>query len=128
LSNEIIAEYVNNAEEKLKTALILLKNDRFDDVVSRAYYAVFHCAQALLASIGVKAETHTGVRSLFGFHFIKTKKMAKIYSRYLKNLKDDREVGDYGIYSLIDEADAKNAIIEAQEFLKETKRLLGVLR
>lgn len=127
MSKEIIGEYIKNAEEKLKTAGILMENERYDDVVSRAYYSVFHCTQALLASIGINAESHSGVRALFGLHFIKTKKMEKKYAKYLKNLKDDREAGDYGIYSLIEEDEAQNAINEADEFLKETKRLLDIL-
>jgi len=110
LVKEIIKEYIKIAEEKMKTAKILMDNERYDDVVSRAYYAVFHCVQALLASIGVKAETHSGAKDLFGLYFIKNGKMDKKYAKYLKNLKDDREAGDYGIYSLIEENEAQNAI------------------
>lgn len=36
-------------------------------------------------------------------------------------LKGIRENGDYGIFSLIDEDDAKESIKEAREFLAETE-------
>ena len=44
--------------------------------------------------------------------------------RYLNNLKDDRESGDYDLYSGIDRAVAENAVREAREFLTEVERYL----
>jgi len=121
---EIIKAYIDTAKGKIESAEILLKYKKYDDVVSRAYYAVFHCAQALLISIGVKAESHSGVRNLFGLYFIKSDKFDKKFGRYLKNLKDERENGDYGIFTLIEENDAKKAIKEAKEFLSQTETYL----
>jgi hypothetical protein len=123
-SKEIIRGYLEAAKNKLESAKILLEHKRYDDTVSRAYYAVFHCAQALLISSGIKAESHTGVRQLFGLHFIKEGRFDKKFAKYLKNLKDDRENGDYGIFTLIDEEDAKEAIREAKEFIAETESYL----
>jgi len=42
-----------------------------DDAVSRAYYAVFHAACALLASIGRTVRTHDGLRAAIAQHFVK---------------------------------------------------------
>lgn len=124
MDKEIIAEYLKTADDKLDSAKILLEHKKHDDAVSRAYYAVFHCAQALLLSIGVKAESHSGVRHMFGLHFIKEGKFDKKYAKYLKNLKEDREAGDYGILTLLEPEDAQDAIREAEEFVAETKRYI----
>lgn len=43
---------------------------------------------------------------------------------FFANLKDDRESGDYEVFSYIDKETAEAAITEAKEFLKETKRYL----
>ncbi len=123
-NKEIIKGYIEAAKVKLDSAEILLKHSKYDDTVSRAYYAVFHCAQALLLSIGVKAESHSGVRQLFGLHFIKNEEFSKKYGKYLKKLKDDRENGDYGIFSILEKDDAQKAIKEAEEFIAETVRYL----
>ncbi|MEW5766371.1 MAG: HEPN domain-containing protein [bacterium] len=72
MNKEIMVGYLNTARSKIEAAKILLDHCKYDDAVSRAYYAVFHCAQALLLSIGVKAESHSGVRQLFGLYFIYT--------------------------------------------------------
>ncbi len=123
---EVIKEYIKVAEDKFESAKILFGYKKYDDAVSRAYYAVFHCAQALLISAGLKADTHSGVRHLFGLHFIKNGKFDKKFAKYIKNLKDYRESGDYGILSLIEESDASNALKEAEEFISETKKYLEI--
>lgn len=123
---QIIKGYIEAAKDKIESAEILLRHKKYNDAVSRAYYAVFHCAQALLLSIKMKAESHTGVRQLFGLYFIKEGRFDKKFGRYLKNLKDERENGDYGIFTLIEEEDAKKAIEEANEFVTETERYLRI--
>ncbi len=105
-------------------AKTLLMNDGYDDAVSRAYYSAFHAAQAVLLTEGLTANSHQGMVNLFGLHFIKTGKIAPQYGKYLSNLKDDRENGDYEIYSPIEKEDAQNAIREAKEFLRAMKEYL----
>ena len=121
----LIQGYLTKSEEKLKAAHVLQKNRNFDDAVSRAYYAAFHAAQAVLLTEGLRAETHQGLVNLFGLHFVKTGKLDKKFGKFLANLKDDRENGDYEIYSAIDEESARLAVKEAREFLKAMKHYLA---
>jgi uncharacterized protein (UPF0332 family) len=116
---------MEKAKEKLRSAETLLKNDEYDDAVSRAYYCVFHAAQAILLTEGLSADTHQGVVNLFGLHFVKTGKFERRFGKMLANLKDDRENGDYEIYSAIDQESADQAVQEAREFLKEAERYLA---
>ena len=124
INKEVISGYLDVSRDKLDSAKILFKHNKYDDAISRAYYAVFHCVQVLLLSLGIKAESHSGVRQLFGFYFIKEGRFDKKFGRYLKNLKDERENGDYGIFTLIEKEDALKAINEAKEFLIVTERYL----
>ena len=124
LVSETIREYLKTAQDKIGSARILLEHEKFDDAVSRAYYAVFHCVQALLQSEGLKAESHSGARTLFSLHFIKSGKLDRKLAKYFKELKEERESGDYGILSLIDEEDARQSISEAEEFIAETLKYL----
>jgi len=121
---EVVKAYLEKAERKLEVAKKLLKSGDYEDAVSRAYYAVFHAAQALLLTEGEKAETHKGVVTLFGLLFVKTGRFRKNLGKYLANLKDDRESGDYEIFSYIDKETAETAIKEAKEFINESKRYL----
>ncbi|GAB4422372.1 MAG: HEPN domain-containing protein [Thermodesulfovibrionales bacterium] len=121
---ELIKGYIEKAEKKLNVAEKLLKTEDYEDAVSRAYYAVYHATQALLLSEGERAETHKGVVTLFGLLFVKTGKFKKNLGKYLANLKDDRESGDYEIFSYIDKETAETAVTEAREFLRESREYL----
>jgi hypothetical protein len=123
-TKELIKGYLEKAERKLKVAEKLLRSDDYEDAVSRAYYAVFHAAQALLLTEGERAETHKGVVTLFGLLFVKTGKFKKDLGKYLANLKDERESGDYEVFSYIDRETAETAIEEAKEFVRETQAYL----
>jgi uncharacterized protein (UPF0332 family) len=120
----LINGYIQKAEKKLETAGRLFKSGDFEDAVSRAYYAAFHAAQALLLTEGEHADTHKGVVTLFGLLFVKTEKFSRKLGKYLANLKDDRESGDYEVFSYIDEETAETALKEAKEFLYEAKAYL----
>ena len=123
-TKELIKGYLEKAERKLKVAEKLLRSDDYEDAVSRAYYAVFHAAQGLLLTEGERAETHKGVVTLFGLLFVKTGKFKKDLGKYLANLKDERESGDYEVFSYIDRETAETAIEEAKEFVRETQAYL----
>ena len=115
---------LDKANEKLRVAQQLLHDDAYDDAVSRAYYAVFHAAHAVLLTEGVTATTHQGLVNLFGLHLVKTGKFERRFGKYLANLKDDRETSDYEICSTIDRATATEAIAEAKQFLAAAQQYL----
>ena len=63
VQQELIAGYVAKARSKLRVARELVNPHEWDDVVSRAYYAAFHAAQAVLLAEGHQAETYRGLLS-----------------------------------------------------------------
>lgn len=111
------SQYLKKAHEKLISAELLFDEKRFEDSVSRSYYAAFLAATAALSAYGLKAETHRGVATLFGLTFLKTGKMKPSLGKMLANLREDRESGDYEAYSFVDHDVAKNALREAREFV-----------
>lgn len=120
----LINAFLQKSEKKLSVSKKLLNSSDYEDAVSRAYYAVFHMAQALLLTEGEKAETHKGIVTLFGLFFVKTGKFSKKFGKYLANLKDDRENGDYEVFAYIDKETAETAINEAEEFCCEGRLYL----
>ena len=44
--------------------------------------------------------------------------------KHLANLKDDRESGDYEVFSFIDKETAETAVKEAKEFISAGKKYL----
>lgn len=121
----IIKSQMTKAKEKLEAAKKLLQEGFLDDAISRAYYSVFHSASAALLSEGIVPKTHEGLKTMFGLHLIKQGKIDKKYGRWLSQLKDERENGDYDIYVSFEKEDAEQAIKEAEGFLEEIGRFLG---
>ena len=66
-----IREEVIRGEECLRAAEHLLEGGFFNDSVSRAYYAAFHWARAVLLTRGLEPRSHRGVIQLLGLHFVK---------------------------------------------------------
>ncbi len=122
---DLIAGMLQKSAEKLNASRELLSLGFFEDAVSRAYYSAFHAAQALLLTEGQRPTTHKGVVTLFGLLFIKTGRLERRFGRILTNLKDDRETGDYEIFSWLDKDTAQRAVDEAEEFLGEARKYLA---
>ena len=120
----LLKGYLEKSKDKLRVAEVLFGNKNFEDSVSRAYYSAFHAAQAVLLTEGLSAETHQGLVNLFGLHLVKTGKFEKKFGRFLANLKEDREAGDYEVYSAIDQETAEHAVQEAREFLQAAENYL----
>ena len=114
----IIQSYLAKARDKAHVARELSNKGYWDDAVSRAYYAAFHAAQAALLTEGQRGESHNGVVMLFGMLLVKTGKFEKKWGKFLANLKDDREAGDYEALSYLDEDTASRSVQEAEEFVR----------
>lgn len=115
---DLIKSQIDKSKEKLDAAKVLLEKGFIDDAISRAYYSIFHAASAVLLSEGITVESHSALKTLFGLHFINSGKIDKKYGRYLNRLKDERENGDYDIFTTFENADAQEAIKETEEFLQ----------
>jgi hypothetical protein len=121
---EMIVGQIGKAEQKLAAARALARDGHLDDAISRAYYAMFHAASAVLLSLGITVDNHSALKAMFGLHLIKTGELDRGYGKSLSRLKDDRENGDYDIFTDFDRKDADKAISDAESFLAEMRRYL----
>jgi uncharacterized protein (UPF0332 family) len=90
---------------------------------SRAYYAVFHAARALLFSIGLQAATHKGVVSLIGEHFVRSGQLSPSMGRLISRMQRDREDADYVTGAVFTGEEAAQMIADAAQFLADARRL-----
>ncbi len=70
-SKQFVTDSLKQAEQSLQAAKVLLEKGLLDDSVSRAYYAMFHAAVAILYALGLRAKSHSGTINLFGEHLVK---------------------------------------------------------
>src|SRR4030066_491902 len=123
-TSDLVSIQIEKGKEKLDAAKVLLREGFIDDAISRAYYGVFHAASAVLLAEGITVDSHSGLKTMFGLRLIKTEQIDQKYGRWLNRLKDDRENGDYDIFTSFKHEDAENSITEAEEFIKEMERYL----
>lgn len=122
---DVIKQMLGKALEKLKTAKTNLKSDHYDDTVSRAYYAVFHAISAVLLSKGLHYSSHGQTIGAFNREFIKTKKLSASFSKTLKKLFKERQIGDYDFQTYIDEDTAKEDLKEAEKIVAACEKYLA---
>ncbi|MFO0793750.1 MAG: HEPN domain-containing protein [Candidatus Brocadiaceae bacterium] len=94
---DIIKAMLSKAREKLKTAKIDFDNERYDDSVSRSYYAVFHGISAVLLSKGLHFSSHGQTIGAFNKEFIKSKAFSASFTKKIEKLFNRRQIGDYSI-------------------------------
>ena len=92
---------------------------------SRAYYAVFHAASALLFSVGLEARTHKGLVSLLGEHFVRPGRLSPAMGRLVSRLQRDREDADYALGAVFTREEAGTIIADAEAFVAEVRRLIA---
>ncbi|MEN9915294.1 MAG: hypothetical protein RL528_2061 [Bacteroidota bacterium] len=121
-------EYVNyrfhRAEESYEEALILTKEEKWNAVINRLYYACFYAVIALLIKNNISTQTHDGARTQFGLIFVKTGIIDKESGKLFSKLFDYRQKGDYGDLFDYNEELTKPLINKVNEFLIEIKKHL----
>jgi uncharacterized protein (UPF0332 family) len=123
-SRRFVEASLLRAEKALRSAKLLLEHIELEDAVSRAYYAMFHAAKAILFSKGVKAKTHKGTISSFGEHIVKKGILDEEYADVLRKTFDLRQKSDYEIYTELDEELVRETVNNAEKFIEKVKELL----
>lgn len=127
--NEGIREYVRQelkkAEQALKAAQNLLADGLYDDAVSRAYYAVFHGARAALKIKGIETVSHKGLISQFALYLVKAGEVEEEYGDILRQIKEDRETGDYEPLVTFGQDEATQLVGSAERFLAKMREWIG---
>jgi len=115
---------IKKAQRYLKSAEILLRDKDFDSSVSRTYYAMFYCAEAVLLTKNLSFSSHKGVISAFGEHFVKTGVFPKELGRELNRAFEKRQIGDYEYTSLISNEEAKEILNSGRQFINTVENWL----
>lgn len=98
--SRLTVEQVNlleKARRSLRGAQLLQAEGLPEFAASRAYYAMFYVAEALLLELSLSFSSHKAVIAAFGKHFAKTGEVPRAFHRYLVDAQEDRTTGDYGL-------------------------------
>lgn len=115
---------LDRAREELETARQNIAHGHFRAAVSRAYYAVFYMASAALFTQSVQRAKHSGVESAFAEFLVKQGYIEPEYSRIYQRARRRREEADYADEPHIDEAEARQALGDAERFVDRVERFM----
>jgi uncharacterized protein (UPF0332 family) len=105
----------------------LLRLGHREAAVSRAYYAMFTAARALLAAEGLTFSSHSAVVAEFGHIFAKPKLLDRRFHKYLREAFRRRMEADYDELSSVTAEEAAEVVDWAREFLDAATDYLGPL-
>jgi len=119
-----ISSNLERAETNLQVARELLDKGYYDVAASRAYYAAFYSASALLLNNGIDTSKHSGVIALIHQHFVKNGQLSKEQGRNLNWLFELRNVGDYGVSVHVNLGETQRALDIAKNLFEAVKAIL----
>jgi uncharacterized protein (UPF0332 family) len=112
------------AKRSLSASKNLMERGDYDFSISRAYYSMFYCAEALLLTKDMKFSKHSAVISYFGREFVKSGLLSReLYDYLLKGFRE-RQIGDYETLNLPLFEEAKELTQDAKIFLETTEMYL----
>lgn len=118
------AKWIRRAHKSLRSAAVLLEHELLEDSVSRAYYAMFHGAKALLAEYGPNVSKHSAVIAAFGHDFAAERILDPEYHLYLREAFVQRNSADYDPDASFRLSDVEEMVRRARAFLAAVEEYL----
>jgi uncharacterized protein len=119
---------LDKAARSLEVAEDLLQKGHIDFAASRAYYALFYTAQALLLSRDLEFSSHGQVVAQYGRHFSKTGILDTSFHHMLAAALDLRHLADYQTEIPIEPEMVEPLIGGGRRFLEAASRYLDELQ
>ncbi|MCL4515571.1 MAG: HEPN domain-containing protein [Firmicutes bacterium] len=107
---------VKLSKENLEEARVLLEQELWRGCISRAYYAMFHLAQAALLTKGIERTKHSATISAFGELFAKPGLIDRSFHKDLQFVFEQRQDADYDTLSSFDKELATDVFNRARKF------------
>ena len=125
-NRDLIVYRLQRCVESLEDAHLLADAKRWNPCVNRLYYACFYAVSALLVQEGMSSSRHSGIRSLFNRHFVKTGKINADTARIFNDLFERRQEGDYVDFVRFEESQVRTLMPRAEAFVEHVADLIDV--
>lgn len=89
------------------------------------YYASYYAVSALLINDSIQAQTHSGVRQMFGLHYIKTGMIDKDLGKFYSDIFDKRQTGDYEDFIDFTNQDVSDLIPQTKDLISKISQILA---
>ena len=108
----------------IKSAAVLQLEEDYDSAISRLYYAMFYCAEALLLAKGHSFSSHRAVISAFAQHYVKSGTLPQELHQWLRTAFAKRQISDYEFLTALDASDVMSLKTQSEQFLAQTEVFL----
>lgn len=122
---ELVEYRITKARETFNEVDLHVENKLWNTAVNRLYYACYYAVIALLVDKDIHTQTHSGVRQMFGLHFVKSGLIDKESGKFYTDIFDLRQTGDYDDYIDFKKEDVLDLIGSANELISKIERLLS---
>ncbi len=123
---ELIIYRLQQSEDCLRAAELMLEENLLRDSVNRSYYSMFYIVLALLCLKGEKASKHAHVIGLFDQIYVKEELFDKELSAWFHEAFDLRQRSDYREMVNITSQRAKEILAMAERFVEKARNYLKI--
>lgn len=125
INREAVRIYIDGAREAVRNAQYNLEGGYYGAAVSRAYYAFFYGATALLLTLDLTRSKHSGVLAAFREHFVKPGIFSVEDSRAYGSAFELRNTTDYERVGQADRVQAQTVIEDVRRFVEHCETYLA---
>ncbi len=124
---ELVSYRLKKAKDTINEIELLVDNQLWNTAVNRLYYACYYAVTALLVNNKFSTQTHSGVRQMFGHHFVKTGAINKDLGKFYSFIFTKRQTGDYDDFVDFSSDDVKGLVNPAKKLIAEIERQIGLV-
>lgn len=120
----LIAYRIQRAYDTLKEAKVMMRESFYNAAVNRLYYACYYATVALLLKNNIQTQTHNGVKTMLGLHFVSTGKLPVKIGKTFTTLFEKRHSGDYDDFAYCDKDMVDELYPQAKIFIEAIDNLI----
>lgn len=118
-------ELLLQAKRETKTARRCMEDGDYRSACSRAYYAMFHIACAMLLEKNMKFNKHSAVISAFGRELVLDDRIPQDYHSLIMKGFQRRNRADYDFVAEFVEEETRIVVVAAERFVELANERLG---
>ncbi len=117
---------MEKAYDALQEARLVADGKFYNAAINRLYYACYYAAVALLLTNDIPTQTHNGVKTMLGLHFISKGLLPASAGKTFSVLFNQRYSGDYDDFVYCDQEMFDIYYPQAENFVNEIAELLKI--
>jgi uncharacterized protein (UPF0332 family) len=126
-SNDLAAYRLEQAEQCLKSAKLLIAAEDYKGATNRSYYCIFHAMRSVMALENTDFKSHSAVISYFRKKYIKTMIFDKKMSDIIGELFMIRNESDYDDFIILSKEKTAVQIESAEYFFNAVQKYFMML-